>query len=385
MVVLGIIPVFTFVLGTWQVQRLKWKVNLIDELEEKLQLAPLSLPRKINLLVIPEFVFRKVLIHGKWDHEHTMLLTPRVREGVHGAHVITPLVRENGTTVLVDRGFVSNGFAENMSFTKEEGEVEVLGMLRTSQVRNRFTPDNLPDERKWYWNDVEGMAAYAGGNEANVQPVFVERIFGCDVDEDVRRTLRAQQRANSRKPTLGSSPRSYSSFVSPSANMNFDMFPNPESVKVPSSAFYESAGKAVAQENERIRLHSFRFPRIKDSLSLPYLQKRKRNSPTSSHSAISDGRQIPSVDKAFSSGGAMYNPKHIAPLPRFDPFSRPRADSMSSLLEPRMPADAAHPHLHRNTVSTSRQSLKRVATVHDVFDRIHRQAASMGVKVAVSG
>lgn len=118
------------------------------------------------------------MVHGKWDHEHTMLLTPRVREGVHGAHVITPLIRENGTTILVDRGFVSNEFADNMSFAKEEGEVEVLGMLRTSQVRNNFTPDNLPKDRKWYWNDVEGMAVYAGGEEANVQPVFVERIFG---------------------------------------------------------------------------------------------------------------------------------------------------------------------------------------------------------------
>ncbi|KAJ3936242.1 MAG: mitochondrial protein required for respiration [Lentinula lateritia] len=177
MVLLGIIPVFTFALGTWQIQRLKWKVNLIDELEEKLQLVPLTLPRRINLSVIPEFVFRKVLIRGKWDHEHTMLLTPRVREGVHGAHVVTPLIRENGTTILVDRGFVSNDYVDDFSFTKEDGEVEVLGMLRTAQIRNSFTPDNLPEERKWYWTDVDGMAAYAGGDEANVQPVFVERIF----------------------------------------------------------------------------------------------------------------------------------------------------------------------------------------------------------------
>lgn len=106
-----------------------------------------------------------------------MLLTPRVREGIHGAHVVTPLVRENGTTILVDRGFVSNDYASDMSFSKEEGEVEILGMLRTSQTRNNFTPDNLPEDRIWYWNDVESMAAYAGGEDANVQPVFVEKIF----------------------------------------------------------------------------------------------------------------------------------------------------------------------------------------------------------------
>lgn len=48
MVLVGIMPFFTFALGTWQVQRLKWKVNLIDELEEKLRRDPLTLPPKIK-------------------------------------------------------------------------------------------------------------------------------------------------------------------------------------------------------------------------------------------------------------------------------------------------------------------------------------------------
>ncbi|KAG2022981.1 mitochondrial protein required for respiration [Coprinopsis cinerea AmutBmut pab1-1] len=177
MVVVGIVPFFTFALGTWQLKRLKWKINLIDELEEKLQLQPLALPPKINLSVIPEFVFRKVLLKGKWDHEHTMLLSPRVREGVHGVHVVTPLVRENGTTILVDRGFVSNEQLASAPLNQEKGEVEVLGMIRTSQPRNRFTPDNEPDNGKWYWTDVEAMSEHAGGEKAGVQPVFIEQIF----------------------------------------------------------------------------------------------------------------------------------------------------------------------------------------------------------------
>jgi hypothetical protein len=48
MILLGFVPIFTFGLGTWQLQRLKWKVALIDELEEKLQLQPLSLPKRIK-------------------------------------------------------------------------------------------------------------------------------------------------------------------------------------------------------------------------------------------------------------------------------------------------------------------------------------------------
>lgn len=51
-------------------------------------------------------------------------------------------------------------------------------MLRTGHARNRFTPDNNPEEGKWYWADVQAMADYAGGEAAGVQPVYVEEIFG---------------------------------------------------------------------------------------------------------------------------------------------------------------------------------------------------------------
>ena len=48
LVALGLIPVLTFALGTWQVQRLKWKVDLIDQLSEKLQRDPIRLPNKVK-------------------------------------------------------------------------------------------------------------------------------------------------------------------------------------------------------------------------------------------------------------------------------------------------------------------------------------------------
>lgn len=48
MVLVGLIPIFTFGLGTWQVQRLKWKVALIDDLEEKLEREPMPLPPHVK-------------------------------------------------------------------------------------------------------------------------------------------------------------------------------------------------------------------------------------------------------------------------------------------------------------------------------------------------
>lgn len=118
------------------------------------------------------------MLKGKWDRDHAMILMPRVREGVHGVNIVMPLVRENGSTVLVDRGFVSKEELGSGAFLQEDGVIEIIGMLRTSQKRNSFTPANQPEDGKWYWTDVEAMANYAGGEKAGVQPVFVEQIFG---------------------------------------------------------------------------------------------------------------------------------------------------------------------------------------------------------------
>lgn len=107
-----------------------------------------------------------------------MLLGPRVIDGTNGFHLITPLVRTNGSTILVDRGFISELAAVKKKYPTPGEDVEVHGMLRESQARNNFTPDNNPAKGEWYWADVAAMAEYAGGESSNVQPVLVEEIFG---------------------------------------------------------------------------------------------------------------------------------------------------------------------------------------------------------------
>lgn len=42
--VIGCIPIFTFCLGTWQLRRLKWKLNLIEQLNSQVDREPLDLP-----------------------------------------------------------------------------------------------------------------------------------------------------------------------------------------------------------------------------------------------------------------------------------------------------------------------------------------------------
>lgn len=99
-------------------------------------------------------------------------------DGKNGFHLITPLVRTDGSTVLVDRGFIPENIAVRRKYSTPEGEVEIHGVLRESQARNSFTPDNNVDKGEWYWVDIAAMANYAGGESSNVQPVLIEEIFG---------------------------------------------------------------------------------------------------------------------------------------------------------------------------------------------------------------
>ena len=131
-----------------------------------------------SIAVIPEFVYRRVILRGTWDHAHSMLLGPRVLDGTSGFHLITPLVRTNGSTILVDRGFISELAAVKREYPTPGEDVEVHGMLRASQARNNFTPDNNSAKGEWFWADIAAMAEYAGGESSNVQPVLVEEIFG---------------------------------------------------------------------------------------------------------------------------------------------------------------------------------------------------------------
>jgi surfeit locus 1 family protein len=48
MLLVGFVPVFCAALGAWQVARLQWKVGLIDNLQEKLEREPLSLPSHVE-------------------------------------------------------------------------------------------------------------------------------------------------------------------------------------------------------------------------------------------------------------------------------------------------------------------------------------------------
>ncbi|GAA5975168.1 hypothetical protein JCM5350_000166 [Sporobolomyces pararoseus] len=175
LLLVGLMPIFTFGLGAWQIKRLKWKVDLIDQLDKKLHQEPVGLPARIDPAAIPEFAWRKVYVTGTFDHANSIVLGPKTRDGQIGYHVITPLVRGDGKdTIMVNRGFVKREVkdAKDRPASLTNEKVEIVGMLRDQEPPNSFTPKNDPARSQWVFSDIVEMAKHTGA-----EPVLVDQIY----------------------------------------------------------------------------------------------------------------------------------------------------------------------------------------------------------------
>lgn len=137
---------------------------------------PLPLPPRIDADAISDFDYRRVVTRGKFRHDLEMLIGPRMRDGEQGYMVVTPLEREGGSTVLVNRGWIPKRLRDRRSRSRDSmpvGEVVVEGMLREPWKKNMFTPENRPDKGEFYFPDVKQMAELTGA-----QPVWIEATMG---------------------------------------------------------------------------------------------------------------------------------------------------------------------------------------------------------------
>ncbi len=137
-------------LGTWQMQRLEWKENLIERINayDESEMQDLS----VNDL-IADNEFMKGRLRGKFLFEKEITLKPRTHDGKPGIHVITPLALDQGSTILVNRGWVPLDTSWNQH--KDDG-INVI--LRVPREPNMFVPPNTPDKGEWYSLDIEQIA-----------------------------------------------------------------------------------------------------------------------------------------------------------------------------------------------------------------------------------
>jgi surfeit locus 1 family protein len=180
-------------LGVWQVERLAWKTALIAEREARIAEPVVRLPADITDAVLDALEHRRVTLAGIFLHERTLYLTA-TRGGRAVFRLITPLARADGSTVLVDRGWIYAGKREPTARPASlvAGEVEVEGVLRGPGRKGWFTPDNDVARNYWFWLDLAAMARSAGVDAPalaviaapNPQGIPVGQELGVDIPND---------------------------------------------------------------------------------------------------------------------------------------------------------------------------------------------------------
>lgn len=167
-------PITAFALGTWQVQRRKWKIALIEENSEKLAKDPLKSVKEIIDIVGASQDAGDALpvqVSGSFDHQYEMLIGPRQRNGHTGYHVVTPFNSADGIRILVNRGWISKQRSDQA--LRPEGvkneTVSIFGLIRRTTSRNMFTPANDYNNHQYYFLDIEEMSL-----QTKSQPILME-------------------------------------------------------------------------------------------------------------------------------------------------------------------------------------------------------------------
>jgi surfeit locus 1 family protein len=176
-------------LGTWQVIRLQWKLDLIARVDARVHAEPVAPPPAARWPHISKDAdeYRRVRLSGRYLYEFTTPVQAVTSLG-GGFWLLTPLCTAEGTAVghivFINRGFIptSANMAGRFPARRAHGAtgsctapgptVEVTGLLRLTEPGGGFLRDNDPATNRWFSRDVEAIAAARG--LTNVAPFFVD-------------------------------------------------------------------------------------------------------------------------------------------------------------------------------------------------------------------
>jgi surfeit locus 1 family protein len=166
-------------LGIWQIERRAWKLALIDRVEQRVHAPAQPIPSLASWPAVSAAndEYRHVSLKGRFLHDRETLVQAVTEEGP-GYWVLTPLQRNDGTEVLVNRGFVPSDRrdASTRQNGNPDGPVEITGLLRMTEPNGGFLRNNVPQHNRWYSRDVAAIAASHGLDD--VAPFFVDADAG---------------------------------------------------------------------------------------------------------------------------------------------------------------------------------------------------------------
>ncbi|WP_430474726.1 SURF1 family protein [Thalassospira lucentensis] len=164
-------------LGYWQVERRAWKLDLIERIDARVHGDAIEAPGRDDWANVSRArdEYRKVMVTGTFRNDLESQVYTATDYGA-GYWVMTPLVRGDGSIVMINRGFVPTDHRDpdTRRDGMVEGEVTITGLLRMDEPVGTFMRDNVPQDDRWYSRDVRAMAIKRGVDANDVAPYFID-------------------------------------------------------------------------------------------------------------------------------------------------------------------------------------------------------------------
>ena len=160
------LPVFILcmALAVWQLERREWKWSILDRIAANQAAAPVTLDDLLKGEPLAH-EYGRVKLSGTFMNDREFYLAARSLKDNVGMHVITPVRTDDGRIVLFDRGWIPSAKKDPAAraASRIDGHVDLVGIVRRTQKKPYFAPDNDPAKDFWFTVDVPLMRKMAGG------------------------------------------------------------------------------------------------------------------------------------------------------------------------------------------------------------------------------
>lgn len=177
-------------LGTWQLQRMYWKRDLVALMTARIKAPEVSAAEAVGLdcfmpaAIVDPCEYRGVRLAGRFRHEgerHVFIALDGRGGGPAGPGfwVFTPFEFEgpDNRAIYVNRGFTPQALKAPASRRQGQvdGRVEISGVLRRPEVRGTFSAANDPRGNIWFVRSPAEFETAGPPGRGLIKDVYVEQ------------------------------------------------------------------------------------------------------------------------------------------------------------------------------------------------------------------
>ena len=143
-------------LGFWQLYRLSWKLDLINQIENSLKVEPIEFKN------VEKKNYLRIKTSGQIDFEKQIYLYNLNETGKPGFEVINP-IKIGDEDYLINRGWISFD-KKNKPEINIIDQKNIIGTLMLQSKSSSFKPKNEIDKNYWFTLDREDILKFTGRN-----------------------------------------------------------------------------------------------------------------------------------------------------------------------------------------------------------------------------